>query len=99
MLAVYIFAVSSCVCVRNGVDILRVTTGALKLTHILPTYVIKKQEPTEINMLKLSILFNIFKIFKIQKDEIHAVLNIVTALNLNNSVCYTFYSTTYVTTL
>jgi len=40
----------------------------------------KKQEPTQINMLKLRILFNILKIFKIQKDEIHAVLNTVTAL-------------------
>ena len=40
----------------------------------------KRQEPTDINMLQLRILPDIFKIFKIQKDEVHIVLNIVTAL-------------------
>jgi len=40
----------------------------------------KRQEPTDINVLQLRILTNIFKILKIQKDEIHIVLNIVTSL-------------------
>jgi hypothetical protein len=37
----------------------------------------KQQEPTDTNVLQLWILT---KIFKIQKDEIHIVWNIVTAL-------------------
>ena len=40
----------------------------------------KRQEPTDINVLQLMILTNIFKILHIQKDKIHTVLNIVTAL-------------------
>ena len=40
----------------------------------------QKQEPTYINVLQLRILTNIFKMFNIQKDEIHIVVNIVTAL-------------------
>jgi hypothetical protein len=40
----------------------------------------KRKKATNINVLQLWILTNIFKIFKIQKDEIHIVLNIVTAL-------------------
>jgi len=37
-------------------------------------------ETTDNNTLQLGILTNIFKIFKIQNEEIHIVLNIVTAL-------------------
>jgi hypothetical protein len=40
----------------------------------------KKQKPTDINVLQFRILTNNFKIFNIQKDEIHIVLNIATAL-------------------
>jgi len=35
---------------------------------------------TDINVLQYRILINIFKIFKIHKDEIHTVLNIAAAL-------------------
>ena len=48
------------------------------------TYIVnihnKRQEPTDINVLQSRILTNIFKVFNIQKDEIHIVLNIATAL-------------------
>jgi len=47
-------------------------------------------------MLQLRILTNIFKIYKIQKDKIHIVLNIV---NLKNRVYFTFYRETCVTIL
>jgi len=40
----------------------------------------KQQEPSDINVLPLRILTNIFKTFKTQKNKIHIVLNIVTAL-------------------
>ena len=40
----------------------------------------EKQGPTDINVIQLRVLTNIFKMFKIQKDEINIGLNIVTAL-------------------
>ena len=40
----------------------------------------EEQEPTDINVLQLRVLTDIFKIFKIQKDEIRIVLIIGTAL-------------------
>jgi hypothetical protein len=40
----------------------------------------KGKDPTDINVLHLRILTNIFKICKIQNDEINIVLNIVTAV-------------------
>ena len=80
MLAIYMFTVSICGLVCNGVDILRGTTGCSQVnTHIANVHY-KKEKPTEINVLKLRILFNIFKIFKIKKNETHIVLNIVTTL-------------------
>jgi hypothetical protein len=45
----------------------------------------KKQEPTDINVLKLRVLTDIFTIFKIQKDEINIVLKIVTAMQMSKA--------------
>jgi len=53
----------------------------MQWTHVANIYN-KEQEPTDINVLQLWILKNTFKIFKIQKDEIRIVLNIVTALQI-----------------
>jgi hypothetical protein len=36
----------------------------------------------DINSIQLGILTNIFKVFKIQKDEIHIVVNIATTLKI-----------------
>ena len=58
----------------------------------------KKQGPTDINVLKLRVLTNTFKITKIQ-DDIHIVLNVVKNVNLKNRIYFTFYSTNYVTAL
>lgn len=44
----------------------------------------KKQEPTDITVLKLRALANIFKITKIQHD-IHIVLNVVKNVNLKKT--------------
>lgn len=60
----------------------------------------ERQEPTVISVLQFWILVNILKMFKKQKGEIHIVLNIVNIIvNLKQRICFTFYSTTYVTTL
>jgi response regulator of citrate/malate metabolism len=45
----------------------------------------EKQEPTDINVLQLRALTNIFKIFKIQKDKINIVLNIVTTMKISKA--------------
>jgi hypothetical protein len=44
-----------------------------------------EQEPTDINVLQVWVLTNIFKILKIKKDEIHIVLNIITALQIKKT--------------
>ena len=42
---------------------------------------------TDITVLQLRILTNMLKLFKKQKDEIHIVLNIVTALYIKKKQC------------
>jgi hypothetical protein len=45
----------------------------------------KKQEPTDINVLKLRVLTDIFTIFKIQNDEINIVLKTVTEMQMSKA--------------